>query len=282
MTLENHPIANIFPMMSEEEHKRLKASISEHGLMEAIMLYEGKILDGRNRYAACQELGIEVFHGEFIEEEMGMTPVQFVLATNRDRRQLSPSQLSMVGAKLREFYDTEAKERRVRKPVDSVVENLPQQNGKARDKAGKAVGVSGKSIDHATKVMKKGTPELQAATESNQIAVSKAAKIADLPPEDQNKVVSGEMKLPSSKPKQSAPKPSEPPQAKPSKKQASGFGSLLQEAIDESRLLPFCNDTFQQMADAIVATGNPSFEQAFADQIGRLDDLFSSRLAKDN
>jgi hypothetical protein len=29
--------------------------------------------------------------------------------------------------------------------VNSVVENLPQQNGKARDAVGKAIGVSGKT-----------------------------------------------------------------------------------------------------------------------------------------
>src|SRR5690606_17768097 len=61
------------------------------------------------------------------------------------------------------FYDAEAKERQREhgdtapgKPK-SVVENLPPVNGKARDQAGKAVGVSGKSIDHATKVRRGGT-----------------------------------------------------------------------------------------------------------------------------
>ena len=49
----------------------------------------------------------------------------------------------------RKLYDQQAKERQKRKPANSVVENFPQQNSKARDAVGKAVGVSGKSIDHA-------------------------------------------------------------------------------------------------------------------------------------
>lgn len=44
---------------------------------------------------------------------------------------------------------------------EAVRANLPQlPEGRARDLAGKAVGVGGKSIDHATKVLTKGTPEL--------------------------------------------------------------------------------------------------------------------------
>ena len=55
---------------------------------------------------------------------------------------------AMVADKAREYYDKQAKERQKRKPVDSVVENLPQQtHERARDAAGKALGVSGRSVD---------------------------------------------------------------------------------------------------------------------------------------
>ena len=60
-------------------------------------------------------------------------------------------------ARARGMYDEAAKERQKRKPADSVVENLPPQ--KARDAAGKALGVSGKSVDFASRVLKQGTPE---------------------------------------------------------------------------------------------------------------------------
>jgi len=68
---------------------------------------------------------------------------------------LNPSQLAMVGARAREIYDREAKDRqKVRKgnQAGATVENLPQlDSGKARDAVGKAIGVSGKTIDHATR-----------------------------------------------------------------------------------------------------------------------------------
>ena len=73
---------------------------------------------------------------------------------------MTPSQLAMVADKARACYDKEAKERQKRKP-ESVVETLPQQNHtRARDAAGKALGVSGRSVDFARTVREKHSREL--------------------------------------------------------------------------------------------------------------------------
>jgi hypothetical protein len=47
--LEFHPLAN----MSDEEVNDLGDDMLEHGQREPIWLYEGMVLDGRNRYNAC-------------------------------------------------------------------------------------------------------------------------------------------------------------------------------------------------------------------------------------
>jgi hypothetical protein len=74
------------------------------------------------------------------------------MGLNLHRRHLTPSQASMCAARAREIYEREAKERQVRKSQDSVPENLPEQKkGDARDIAGKAFNVSGKTVDHATR-----------------------------------------------------------------------------------------------------------------------------------
>ena len=57
--MEFHPIANIFPMMGEEELDQLADDIMQNGLRQPIVLYQGQILDGRNRYQACELAAVE-------------------------------------------------------------------------------------------------------------------------------------------------------------------------------------------------------------------------------
>jgi len=57
--LEFHPLANIFPLVEGRvrwTHRRYR----EHGLHERIVVSEDKILDGRNRYRACEAAGSRV------------------------------------------------------------------------------------------------------------------------------------------------------------------------------------------------------------------------------
>lgn len=75
---------------------------------------------------------------------------------------LQPSQLAMVAARVRSVYDAQAKARKVESGKEhgrgKVPENLPEPipRSDARDAAGKAVGVSGKTVDFATRVLAQG------------------------------------------------------------------------------------------------------------------------------
>ncbi len=161
-----HDAANIFPL--DEEHlDDLAADIRRDGQLVDIDLLDGKILDGRRRYLACQRAGVEPrFRNVKVND-----PVAYVVSLNLHRRHLTPAQLSLCAARatsLRTKLDAEAKQRQKRKPANSVVENLPPQKseaGKTRDQIGKMFGVSGKSVDYATKILKEAVPEVVKAVE---------------------------------------------------------------------------------------------------------------------
>ena len=104
MNLEHHNIANIFPMMQDNEYQGLLSDIRKNGLVQPIVLLEGKILDGRNRYKACLELGIDP---EF-EDYQGNDPAAYVVSQNLHRRHLNETQRASVAAKLADLENGEA------------------------------------------------------------------------------------------------------------------------------------------------------------------------------
>ena len=94
--LEPHRLAVLFPSMGRYEYEELKDDILRNGLRMPIVLYEGRILDGRNRYLACKELGIPP---RFVNYE-GDDPEGVVASLNLQRRHLNPSQRAMIAARL--------------------------------------------------------------------------------------------------------------------------------------------------------------------------------------
>ena len=177
MKYEIHPAAELFPVMTSEELQGLIKDIQENGQREPVTLWNGKLIDGRNRATACEQIGLDL---DCCELDPETDPVKWVLSHNLHRRHLTPSQKAMVAVKLKELLEPEAKERKKRKPAKSVPVNLPEQKD-SRTRAADAVGVSGKMVDFAEKVTKQGTKELQQAVTSGKIKVSRAAKIADAP-----------------------------------------------------------------------------------------------------
>ena len=84
-----------------------------------------------------------------------------VFSMNLAHRHLTRTQLQLTVAasKLESYYAEEAKKRSGAR--NDLVENLPPGDfGKARDKAGKVFGVSGRSVATVGVVRKKGIPDL--------------------------------------------------------------------------------------------------------------------------
>jgi hypothetical protein len=155
-----HPIANIFPMMSDEEFAGLKADIEANGVRDDIVFQNGLLIDGRNRMAACIALGIE-WEGHAAELDPDTNAVAYIVSHNIHRRHLTESQRAMIAAEIRNTFDEQGRQRRnanLKQGAESpVVANSPQRgNKRSRDAAGEMLGVSGRSVDRATAVLESG------------------------------------------------------------------------------------------------------------------------------
>jgi len=89
----SHPFANMFPMIEGQEFENLKASIAKSGILEPIRLYQGMILDGRNRYAAGKACDHPFTAKDFKEWTGTIEEAEvWVLETNLHRHHLTAKQ----------------------------------------------------------------------------------------------------------------------------------------------------------------------------------------------
>lgn len=110
--MKPHPISEIFPLCSKDELEALTESIRQHGQRDPIVLHQGKILDGRNRYAACKLAGVKPKTVEFSALDTDhFSPTEYVMDKNLRRRHMTISQRAVAAANALPFYEAEAKER---------------------------------------------------------------------------------------------------------------------------------------------------------------------------
>lgn len=178
MTYEAHPLAEKVPSMTETEYVDLRESIEANGLREPVMLYEGKILDGRHRAKACDELGIDPETREY----EGDDPAEFVVDANLHRRNLTVSQRAVVAVELRPYFKEKARERMLAgvsaEPSDRVIRGSKaaiEESRTNRAQAGAMTGVSGPSVDRAQRV-KNQAPDLYEKVKDGTKTVTTAVK----------------------------------------------------------------------------------------------------------
>jgi hypothetical protein len=191
-----HPYAELFPPLTLAEFERLCGDIEQHGLQEDIVVHEGKILDGRNRYLACLARGVTPRTRSYAGE-CG-SPLAFVVARNLHRRHLTESQRALAAARLKPLFEEEARQRRVAAlkqgselPVGLNLgqREKPGKNRRSAQNAAELVKVSRASVQFADRVQKQGVEPLVAAVGAGKVSISAAARIAALPAEEQRAVV---------------------------------------------------------------------------------------------
>lgn len=166
-----HEIANIFPLMSTGEIEDLAESIRRSGQREKIVLFEGKVLDGRNREAACFAAGVVPQYRDYDAEEDGSDPIRFVLDMNMERRQLSSSQKAAAATEALAIMESFARQRssanlvqNQESPPDETKADEPdstsevQNQGRTADVVAETFGTSGRQVSRA-KHVKQADPE---------------------------------------------------------------------------------------------------------------------------
>jgi len=170
-----HPLAELFPMLPEQEVRQLADDIVTFGQRVPIVLLDGKILDGRNRYAACRFANVEPVTAEYDGDD----PLNFVLSHNLHRRHLTESQRALVAAKIVDWEN-------------GLNQHTAGPANLQTREAARKLSISERAVAAAKRIHEHGAAELVEAIRDGRVSVHAGEALSALAVEEQRKVLERE------------------------------------------------------------------------------------------
>ena len=184
--LVSHPVAALFPDLNAADFAALKEDIRKFGVKVPILLHGGQILDGRQRYRACQDLGIKCRCVEW----NGHDPWMEVQSRNLLRRQLSKEQVyairKLAAQQFPEIaapFEMERAEARARKAQakgrprgeKAALIGSHDRHRESADAIGAQMGVSGSTVKRVDRLAREA-PHLLERVAAGEVSVKRALR----------------------------------------------------------------------------------------------------------
>lgn len=176
-----HPLAELFPPIQGADFDALVDDIAAQGQREPIVTLDGHVLDGRNRQAACERLGLVPDYAPY----EGDDPLGFVLSCNLHRRHLTESQRAMVAASL-VTIERGMNQHTMKRGAEGSA-NLQTRE------AARRLSISERAVAAARAIRKAGSPALIDAIRDGHVSVHAGEALKELPdPEVQRLLKAGD------------------------------------------------------------------------------------------
>ena len=176
-----HPVADIFPMMGDDELDTLADDIEANGLREPIQIGllsdESQVwvlIDGRNRYRACMKAGVtpSVDRNQMDPDKIAA----WILSHNLHRRHLTTSQRAAIAVDLEPaLAELAAQRMRAGVKADPVPNSEQGEVGRAVEQAASMVGVGKSSVQDA-KYVAQQDPDTFERIRAGAVTASRAAR----------------------------------------------------------------------------------------------------------
>jgi len=183
MNYTTHPAADLFPLMDDADLRALADDIKRRGLLEPIVITDdGRIIDGRNRWQACNLAGVKARTVTYAGDD----PIGESLSRNLKRRHLTESQRAMLATNVLPLREAEARQRQAHGSTAPGKRSAPhgaQRSDEPKPKpqrasaaAAKDVGVGARTVERAKRVKEKA-PDLVPDIESGARDLARAERI---------------------------------------------------------------------------------------------------------
>jgi hypothetical protein len=157
--------------------QELRDDIKEHGQVDDIVIWNGKVLDGRRRQTCCLALDIEPRYTEFKGTEA--QALSFIISKNLKRRHLGEAERAIVAAKIASLPVGRPSEQKA--PGGAISPTIAE--------TADLMNVSERAVDRARAVADRGTKRLQEAVRDGTLTLTDAAKVASEVPRVQDAAI---------------------------------------------------------------------------------------------
>ena len=163
-------LSSLMPPLSAQEEQLLTESLLDAGCREPLVVWNGTIVDGHNRYRICWRHGIPFTYTE-MDFESESAAILWAIKNQIARRNLTPFQRCELVMPYEESIKAEAKKRQGWR---SDKRSMPDEAGTTRDYLARMAGVSGGTLSKAKAVMDKADAEIITQAREGVISIHRA------------------------------------------------------------------------------------------------------------
>lgn len=171
----NEELKELIPPLSVEEFKQLESNILSDGIQDPIVIWNGVIVDGHNRYAIATKHGLK-FATRSIEFTSLLDCKIWMVHNQFGRRNLPAYQRCNLVLLLEDIFIAKAKENQLRKP-NSVPQISAELKVDTRKELAKLANVSHDTMAKVKVLKAKATPEVKAKLEEGTMSINEAYKV---------------------------------------------------------------------------------------------------------
>ena len=161
----------LIPPLSPEEFEQLEKNILEEGIRDPLVVWNGVLIDGHNRYEIAKKHGLdyETVERDFCSEDEARA---WIIQNQLGRRNLSKYDRSVMALKLKPSIAERAKEQQTRKSVSQ--KSAEQKPIDTREHLASIAGVSHDTIRKVEKIEEKATPRTKQLLREGKLSINQA------------------------------------------------------------------------------------------------------------
>ena len=156
--------SSVAPPLTDAELRLLRESLQEEGCMNPLVVWNGVIIDGHNRYRICQELGIPFAVEEIAFEDRAAAKI-WIVKNQIARRNLTPFQRCELVMTMESTLRAQAKINMGRRYLDD------SERIDTRAYLAKIAGVSNGTFGKVHAIMENGDDEMKRRLRAGEVSI---------------------------------------------------------------------------------------------------------------